>query len=170
MIAVSALEEAPPRTVLRWYELRWRIERFFHALKVGTRVEDCRLNHANDLRKCLAFDAITAFRVWDHSLLCRERPQDPASRHATGDTIRALAAHYHLKPPRGPPHMTIADFVVLTAGLAGFHPSKRQPLPGTQKLWEGVKFLSHVVIGIHAMQKWDKNAEINTRPESSVID
>ena len=25
------------RTVLRWYELRWRIERFFHALRIGTR-------------------------------------------------------------------------------------------------------------------------------------
>ncbi len=66
MIAVSALEENPPhhlvagkkgepwmlltteadrktaRTILRWYELRWKIERFFHALKVGTRIEDRR--------------------------------------------------------------------------------------------------------------------------------
>ena len=39
--------------------------------------------------------------------------------------------------------MTIARFVVLMAGLAGFHPSKCQPLPGTQKLWEGVRFLSN---------------------------
>ena len=50
--------------------------------------------------------------------------------------------------------MTIAGFVVLTGGLAGFHPSKRQPLPGTQKLWEGVKFLSNAVIAIQAMQQW----------------
>ena len=112
MIAVSALEEDPPRrparstskkrkqnqplhwmllttegqdnldtarTVLRWYELRWRIERFFHALKAGTRIGDRRLDEADDLRKCLAFDAITAFRVWDLSILARERPNDPAS-------------------------------------------------------------------------------------------
>ena len=72
-------------TVLRWYELRWSIERFFHALKVGTRIEDRRLDEADDLRKCLAFDAITAFRVWDLSLLARERPDDPASRHVTED-------------------------------------------------------------------------------------
>ena len=189
MIAVSALEETPPRrrllpgkkkkkneplhwmllstegdadldtacTVLRWYELRWSIERFFHALKVGTRIEDRRLDEADDLRKCLAFDAITAFRVWDLSLLARERPDDPASRHVTEDDIRALcalAAHYGFKAPRGPPEMTIAGFVVLTGGLAGFHPSKRQPLPGTQKLWEGVKFLSNAVIAIQAMQEW----------------
>ena len=53
--------------------------------------------------------------------------------------------------------MTIAGFVVLTGGLAGFHPSKRQPLPGTQKLWEGVKFLSQAVIAIRAMQEWNRN-------------
>ncbi|MCY3980840.1 MAG: hypothetical protein OXF51_03525 [Alphaproteobacteria bacterium] len=35
----------------------------------------------------------------------------------------------------------VAGFVVLTVGLARFHPSKRQPLPGTQKLWEGMKLL-----------------------------
>ena len=200
MIAVSALEEDPPRrparstskkrkqnqplhwmllstegqddldtarTVLRWYELRWRIERFFHALKVGTRIEDRRLDEADDLRKCLAFDAITAFRVWDLSILARERPNDPANRHVTEDDIealRALASHYGFKVPRGPPEMTIAGFVVLTGGLAGFHPSKRQPLPGTQKLWEGVKFLSHAVIAIQAMQKWNgKNRKERTR-------
>ncbi|MCY4137620.1 MAG: transposase [Rhodobacteraceae bacterium] len=56
-------------TVLHWYELRWRIERFFHALKVGTRIEDRRLDEADDLRSCLAFDAITAFRVRDPGFL-----------------------------------------------------------------------------------------------------
>ena len=51
--------------------------------------------------------------------------------------------------------MTVAGFVVLTGGLAGFHASKRQPLPGTQKLWEGVKLLSYAVITIQAMQDRD---------------
>ena len=199
MIAVSALEETPrlktrkkdgkplhwmllttegeagietARTVLRWYELR--IERFFHALKVGTRIEDRRLDEANDLKKCLAFDMITAFRVWDLSLLARERPNDPAERHVTREDITALcalAAHHGFKVPRGPPEMTIASFVVLTGGLAGFHPSKRQPLPGTQKLWEGVRFLSHAVIAIQAMQNWDKSkSQGEEKTDSSVSD
>ena len=121
--------------MLRWFELRWRIERFFHAWKVSTRIEDRRLDEADDLRRCLAFDAITAFRVRDRSLLARERPDDPASRHVNEDDIRslcALASHHGFKVPRRPPDMTIAGFVVLTGGLTGFHPSKRQPLPGTQ--------------------------------------
>ncbi len=76
--------------------LPWRIERFFHALKVGTRIADRRLDEADDLRKFLAFDAITVFRVWDRSLLARERPDHPASRQVTGDDIRA---------PRLPPSL-----------------------------------------------------------------
>ena len=170
MVAVSAREERPPTTVeakkealhwlllttegepgagtaataLRWYELRWRIERYFDALKNGTRIKDRRLDHADDLKKCLAFDAITAFRVWDLALLARERPDDPARLHVAWDDIDMvclLAEDRGFKVPRGPPDMDIRTFVVLAAGLAGFHTSKRQPLPGTQKLWKGLKIL-----------------------------
>ena len=41
---------------------------------------------------------------------------------------------------------------MLTGGLAGLHPSKRQPLPGTQKLWGGIRILSYTVITVRAMQ------------------
>ena len=58
------------REALRWYELRRRIE-------------DRRLDHDDDLGKCLAFDAITAFRVWDLAHLARERPDDPATWDVT---------------------------------------------------------------------------------------
>ena len=197
MAAVSAKEERPPRSVLRkkkdgplhwllpateggpdaetaktalrWYELRWRIERFFHALKVGTRIEDRRLDDADDLRKCLAFDAITAFRVWDPALLARERPDDPARLHVAKDHVGmvcALAARRGFKVPRGPPEMDIRTFVVLAAGQAGFHPSKRQPLPGAQKVWEGVRILWTSVIGHSAMREWMKD---NETTDSSTI-
>ena len=66
------------RTVLRRYELRWWIERFFHALRVGPRIEDLCLDEADGLRKYLAFDAITAFRV-----------RDPSSRPARSRTTRS---------------------------------------------------------------------------------
>ena len=83
------------RTVLRWYGLRWRTGRFFHALRQGTRIEDRRLDHADGLRKCLAVDAITAFMVWDLSLLARERPDGPATSHVTRQDVTAL----HGSPP-----------------------------------------------------------------------
>ena len=127
-------------TVLRWHQLRWRTGRFFHALKVGTRIGDRRLDEADDPRKCLAFDAITAFRVRNLTFPARERPDDPARMYAGPDEIEvlfALAASLGPTPPRGPPDPDVGTFVVLTAGLAGFHPSKRQPMPGNRKLWQG---------------------------------
>ncbi len=162
------------RGALRWYGLRWRIERFFHALKQGTRIEDRRLDAADDLRKCLAFDAITAFRVRDLPLLARERPDGPATMHVTLQDVPALLAlarHHGFRAPRGPPDLTIAGFAVTAAGLAGFHPSKRQPLPGRRKLWEGVKLLSYAVIAIQAMQEWGAGRpEGDEDTDSSVID
>ena len=139
MLPVNGGEAGPAaaRGVLRWYGLRWRIERFLHALKQGTRMEDRRLDHADDPPRCLAFDAITAFRVRDLSLLARERPDDPATMHVTlpdVSALLALARHHGFRAPRGPPDLTIAGFAVTAAGLAGFHPSKRQ-MP-----WDGPPF------------------------------
>ncbi len=60
--AVQALER---------YRRRWVIEEYFKVLKSGARIEERRLDHADDLRKCLAFDAITAWRVFDLDRLAR---------------------------------------------------------------------------------------------------
>ena len=56
-------------TVLDWYRKRWAIETWFRSLKTGTRIKARRLDHANDLRKCIAFDAITACHVADLTVL-----------------------------------------------------------------------------------------------------
>ncbi len=58
--------EPPAGNALRvagWYEKRWLIEEWFRALKTGTRIKDRRLNAADSLCCCLAFDAITACTV-----------------------------------------------------------------------------------------------------------
>ncbi len=79
------------RTVPRRYELR-RIRRFSHELSVGTRVDDRRLDEYEDLRKCLAFDAVIEILVWQLSLLARERPDDLVKRRVTRDDMTALCA------------------------------------------------------------------------------
>ncbi len=185
MLAVSAKEMSPPgkkealnwlllstegsadmdgaRMILNGYRLRWQIERFFHALKQGTRIQDRQLNEPDDLRKCVAFDAITAFRVWDLTWLARNRPDELAIQYLQREEIEVLlllAKSYAFKIPRGPP--TMATFVVLTGGLAGFHPSKRQPLPGVKKLWEGLLDLNTSVYAVQALRNHqDESGEWN---------
>ena len=139
--------------ILNWYRLRWQIERFFHALKQGTRIKDRQLNEPDDLRKCVAFDAITAFRVWDLTWLARNRPDELAIQYlqrAEIEVLLLLAKSCALKIPRGPP--TMAAFVVLTGSLAGLQPNKRQPLPGVKKLWEGLLDLNASVYAIQALR------------------
>ncbi|MCY4051093.1 MAG: hypothetical protein OXF60_06350 [Gammaproteobacteria bacterium] len=53
--------------------------------------------------------------------------------------------------PRDPP--TIATFVLLTGGLVGFHPKKRQPLPEVKKLWEGLLDLNTSVYAIRSLRE-----------------
>ena len=47
----------------------------------------------------------------------------------------------------------MATFVVLTAGLAGFHAKTSQLLPGVKKLWEGLLDLNTSVFAIRAYRK-----------------
>ena len=67
-----------------WYEARWGSEESFLVLKIGTRIEDRRLQGADALVKCLAFDAVTAWRVL-FSLECyaRDEPETPTAEVLT---------------------------------------------------------------------------------------
>ncbi len=178
VVAVSVTEPAPPpdRDPLDWmllttqgeataadaletvarYERRWLIEEFFRALKVGTRIEDRRLDEADDLRKCLAFDAITACRVMTIERLARSQGDTPASRIVDRDEITVVTLHraYHQRKPRAPPdpEPTIEAFAVDVARMAGFIPRKRQPLPGTEKIWQGYRILLNFVENYRLMR------------------
>lgn len=79
--------EAGPEQVLRvvrWYEARWNIETWFSVLRNGSRIATRQFDHASDLRKCLAFDAVAACHVHDLNVMARNRPQVPA-REVPGD-------------------------------------------------------------------------------------
>ncbi len=68
----------------------------------------------------------------------------PARTIVHEDEIHVLAVHIpNHRRQRGPPDpdQAIAEFAVNTARLAGFISSKRQPMPGTHKLWEGYLIL-----------------------------
>ena len=168
MLAASATEPDPPagkeplnwllltteesadtetaQTVVTWYERRWTIEEYFKVLKTGARIEDRRLDHADDLRKCLAFDAITACHVFDLERRARDKPDTPADQVATDDEIVILYVRLmaygiiRAPPPPGKPP-DIRTLVIDISRLAGFHPRKTQPLPGTQLLWKGYVYL-----------------------------
>ena len=59
-------------------------------------------------------------------------------------------------PPETPPD--IRTFVVDLARLAGFRPSKRQPLPGTEKIWPAWRSYKE---GLDTVNAWEKRSDDN---------
>lgn len=94
--------------IVGWYEARWGIEEYFQVLKTGTRIEDRRLLEADALAKCLAFDAVTAWRVFSLDRYARDEPETPAAEVLTEDereVIGIVVRGERLLPPaeRGRP-------------------------------------------------------------------
>ena len=137
--------------IVGWYEARWGIEEYFRVLKEGTRMEDRRLQEAEALVKCLAFDAVTAWRVFSLDRYARDEPETPAAEVLTEDereVIGIIVRGERLLPPaeRGRPYPPdIRSWVVLLARIAGWQPSMRRPLPGNEVLWRAYVQLQMMV-------------------------
>ena len=180
MMAVSVLEEQPPAgikaplnwlllcsegeadgdnalRICQWYETRWGIEEYFRTLKTGCQIEERQFDDADDLLKCMAFDAITAWRVLDLQRLAKYEPDRLASEIIDEDEIKIqrvlLSQIHHRYDIRPPPDLTIRQYVVDVGRLAGFNPTKKQPIPGTKKLWQGEKDLKYAVRTYEAMNQ-----------------
>ncbi len=148
------------RKVVRWYELRWHIETWFSVLKNGTRIGTRQFDHADDLRKCLVFDAITACYIHDLNYMARNDPQVAAKQVVGDEQVECLYDYLYYRGihrSRGPPNHNpnIRTFVIDLASIAGFESRKSQPLPGTRKLWQAYALFTPALIyhrGIHAQK------------------
>ena len=131
MIAVSVIEElssAKNNTPLNWlllcsegsadgasarricqrYEKRWSVEEYFRLLKSGAQIEERHFDDADDLLKCLVFDAITTWRVFDLQWLASEF-FDAAEIRLLRVLLHSVKSCYDIRPP---PKQGIAEFTV----------------------------------------------------------
>ncbi len=138
-------------TVLDRYRGRWTTGTWFRTLKSGSRSRDRRLDTADGPPRCLASGAVTACRVADIAMPARERPDTPATEACPERDIRLpptlLSAQGHRevttmadgKPP------DIRTFTIDLGRLVGAHPTRRQPLPGVKKVWQGLERLNWAI-------------------------
>lgn len=142
---VDSLEDAIQ--VVRWYTLRWRIERYHFVLKSGCRLEELQLETAERLQRALALYAMVAARLLHLSYRARAEPAsscEPAVRVAEWEV---LWRHFQpgqplpLEPPR------LREVVVWIARLGGFLNRKGDGEPGVKVLWRGLGKLHDMVIG-----------------------
>jgi hypothetical protein len=132
---------------VRWYTVRWLIERYHYVLKSGCRVEQLQLETAARLGRALATYAVVAWRLLWLTYEARQRPEQ-----SCGDVLRAeewQVLHQHLHPgaarPNDPPSLRAA--VRQIARLGGFLARRGDGEPGVKTLWRGLRRLEDLVTG-----------------------
>ena len=150
---------ADAEQVVRWYEARWGIEELFRVLKSGTRIEDRQLQSAESLAKCLALDALAAWRVFALDRCARDAPELPAEQVFTADEMRCIWLFNELRRLRpdalrgSAPPADARGMVLAMAHMAGWYPSKRRPMPGNEVLWRANRKLQPMVETLQGLRR-----------------
>ncbi|MDR2155392.1 MAG: IS4 family transposase [Burkholderiaceae bacterium] len=148
--AVDSAERV--KKIVRYYELRWRIEEYHKAWKSGVGVERLRQQSEGNLERMVVITAFVAVRV----LQLRERVgQESESALPCDGVLEAdewrmlwLLDHKEKKAPlpASPPSLAWACLAI--ARLGGFLDTKHTGRPGWKTLWDGWLRLQDRVEGL----------------------
>jgi Transposase Tn5 dimerisation domain len=142
-LAVESLDDA--RLMLRYYALRWLIERLHYTLKSGCQIEKLELETVERLQNALAVYLMVAWRLlW---LVYQSRLDGQQSCEIVLETHewQALFAVMHegeAMPNQAP---TLQQAILWIARLGGFLARKRDGSPGVKVLWRGWSRLTDIV-------------------------
>ena len=134
------------RECVRYYTLRWLIERYHFALKSCCRFEDSQLHTRAGLERLLALHCIVAWRLLWITYASRTVAQLPCTvAYTTLEWQLLWRAQQGDKPlPATPPSLKQA--VHWTAALGSFSSSKGEP--GVKRLTLGLIRLQNMVFGV----------------------
>lgn len=164
---VHALEEHPPKgkqpvewilitskpiedvqeakTIIRYYALRWLIERFHYVLKQGAKVEELQLKTLERVQNAVTTYSIVAVNLLRLSYLARHHPDEniyelgvsKREHQALYTFIKAKVDSRVTFDEKNPPN--ILAFTKLIARLGGYMDFTSQPFPGVKSLWRGIR-------------------------------
>ncbi len=137
------------RMVLRFYELRWRIEEFHKAWKTGAGVERLRLLCAGNVLRLaviLMFVAVRLLQIREALMLPYDRrhkddkawnEKTPASRVVSKEEWKVLWLTYYEGKSLPKEEPTLTWLLHTIAKVGGWCDSKRTGIPGWLVIWEG---------------------------------
>lgn len=139
---VQTLEQA--YCCVRWYGLRWLVERYHFVLKSGCRIEARQFETGERLKRCLGIYAIVAWRLLWLTYQARVTPQAPCSIALKTAEWQALYCYIHRTPtpPAEPP--SLHEAIRWIAQLGGFLGRKHDGEPGARALWLGWQRLQDI--------------------------
>ena len=120
-------------------------------MKSGCKIEDCRLETFDRLKKYVRLKSIIAFRLLWLTMINRVNPE------ASSDTIlrdyewKALCCHISKTPipPKNPP--SVREAVRMIAKLGGFLGRKNDKEPGMTYIWRGWEKLTLIAEFWHSI-------------------
>jgi len=140
-------QAADAERLVRWYALRWLIERYHFVLKSGCKVEQLQLETAARLERAVALYAIVAWCLLWLTYEARRRPDQPCEAVLPREQWQVLyqAVHRVSAVPRQPP--SLREAVRLIARLGGFLARRYDGDPGVKTIWRGLRRLEDLVAG-----------------------
>jgi hypothetical protein len=128
-------------TYIRWYTLRWLIERFHYVLKSGTKIEDLQLKQAASLQKAVSVYSLAAFMIMQLVYESRQHPTTNCEALLTKTQWQTLymLIHKNNRLPAQPPDLQQA--VIWIGRLGGHLGRKSDGPPGLKTVWLGYQQL-----------------------------
>jgi hypothetical protein len=141
------------KQIVRYYELRWRIEEYHKAWKSGVGVERLRQQSAENLERMVVITAFVAVRLLQlrEQLPCRADKNESQSTLPCDQVLRAeewkvlWRTVQKVALPASPPTARWACLAL--ARLGGFSDTKHTGRPGWNTLWHGWQVLQERVVG-----------------------
>jgi len=123
--------------IIRYYTLRWLVERFHFVLKSGCALEDRQLRQADRLQRFLALANVVAWRLLWLTYLGRGRPDLSCTVAFEDYEWQALYAYVHKTTILPNDLPTLQQATLWLAQLGGFLARKSDGYPGVKVLWRG---------------------------------
>jgi Transposase Tn5 dimerisation domain len=142
-VPVLTLQDALER--IEWYSCRWIVEEYHSCLKTGCAIENSQLQHAERLRRLLAFLSILSVRLLQLRDLSRSTPHLLARQVVQPVLVQIIAYRTHTDPNT----MTLPYFWRAVATIGGFPGRKSDGQPGWKRLWHGWLRLLDWAEGVH---------------------
>jgi Transposase Tn5 dimerisation domain len=144
-LPIATLADA--ERAVRWYALRWLVERYHYVLKSGCRIERLQLETAARLGRALATYAVVAWRLLWLTYEARRHPEAACEAVLPREQWQVLhrVVHKTDQAPASPPGLREA--VRQIARLGGFLARRGDGEPGVKTIWRGLRRLEDLVTG-----------------------
>lgn len=121
----------------KWYRLRWQIECYHRILKSGCKIEECRLETYERLKRYIRLKSIIAFRLFWLTFINRVQPETSSNEILEEHEWKAMYCHITKtsNAPAKPP--TVKEAIRMIAKLGGFLGRKNDGEPGMTYIWRG---------------------------------